>query len=96
VAESHRDDKGASFRGAKSPVNDPAQALRLRALLARALVLAARQGSAVPKAGRRRQRGPHRRRRLSVVQWGLRWLRSALEPDLQDLLNLSRLYLYPN
>ena len=94
--QSHRDDKGASFHWEKSQVNDPAHALRLLLLIALAMVLAASQGSVVQKAGRRRQLDPHRRRRLSVVQLGLRWLRYALNHDLQGLLSLGRLYLYPD
>jgi Transposase DDE domain len=95
VEESHRDDKGAAFHWEKSQVNDPAHALRLLLLIALAMVLAASQGSAARKAGRRRQVDPHRRRRLSVVQLGLRWLRYALAHGLEDLLKLGRLYLYP-
>jgi Transposase DDE domain len=96
VEESHRDDKSAAFHWEKSQVNDPAHALRLLLLIALAMVLAASQGSVAQKAGRRRQLDPHRRRRLSIVQLGLRWLRYALEHDLQGLVNLSRLYLYPD
>ena len=96
VEESHRDDKGAAFHWEKSQVDDPAHALRLLLLIALAMVLAASQGSAAQKAGRRRQLDPHRRRRLSVVQLGLRWLRYALDHDLPGLINLSRLYLYPD
>jgi hypothetical protein len=93
--ESFRDDKGMGFRWEKSQVNDPAHALRLLLVLALALVLATSQGSVVLKSGRRRQLDPHRRRRLSVVQLGLRWLRYAVEHGLFHLLRLGRLYLYP-
>jgi Transposase DDE domain len=95
VEESFRDDKGAGLQWHKSQVNDPAHALRLLLVLALALVLATSQGSAAIKAGRRRQLDPHRRRRLSVVQLGLRWLRYAVQHGCYHLLRLGRLYLYP-
>jgi Transposase DDE domain len=93
--ESFRDDKSSALHWEKSQVNDPAHALRLLLVLALALVLATSQGSLMRKQGRRRALDPHRRRRLSVVQLGLRWLRYALEHGLQHLLRLGRLYLYP-
>jgi hypothetical protein len=73
--ESFRDDKSAGFHWHQSQVNDPAHAARLLLVLALAMVLAASHGSGVLKAGRRHLLDPHRRRRLSVVQLGLRGLR---------------------
>jgi len=93
--ESFRDDKSAGFHWEESRVNDPSRAARLLLVLALALVLATSQGSAVLKGGSRRRLDPHRRRRLSVVQLGLRWLRYAVQHDLHHLLHLGRLYLYP-
>ena len=95
VEEAHRDDKGAAFHWEQSQVVDPAHALRLLLLIALATVLAASQGTAVLKGGHRRALDPHRVRRLSVVQLGLRWLRYAVEHGLYDHLKLGRLYLYP-
>jgi len=95
VEESHRDDKAGSFHWDDSQVHDPAHALRLLLLVALAMVLAASLGSAATKAGWRRWLDPHRRRRLSVVQLGLRWLRYALAHELYHLIKLGRLYLYP-
>jgi hypothetical protein len=96
VEESHRDDKRAGFHWEVSQVQDPAHALRLLLLIALAMVLAVSEGSRAQKSGRRRQLDPHRRRRLSIVQLGLRWLRYALDHDLLDLVNLNRLFLYPS
>jgi len=93
--ESFRDDKSAAFHWDKSQVNDPVHAARLLLVLALALVLATSQGSVVLKAGRRHELDPHRRRRLSVVQLGLRWLRYAVEHGLLQLIQVGRLYLYP-
>lgn len=93
--ESFRDDKSSGFHWEKSQVNNPAHALRLLLVMALAMVLAASQGSVVLKAGQRKRLDPHRRRRLSVIQLGLRWLRYAIDHDLHDLLKLGRLYLYP-
>jgi hypothetical protein len=93
--ESFRDDKSAGFHWEKSQVNDPAHALRLLLVIGLAMVLAISQGSVVLKAGWRRQLDPHRHRRLSIVQLGIRWIRYALEHGLQHLIQLGRLYLYP-
>jgi Transposase DDE domain len=93
--ESFRDDKSAGLQWHKSQVNDPTHALRLLLVLALALVLATSQGGVVLKTGRRRVLDPHRRRRLSIVQLGLRWIRYAVEHELHRLLKLGRLYLYP-
>lgn len=93
--ESFRDDKSSGFHWQSSQVNNPCHALRLLLVMALALVLASSQGSAVVKAGLRKRLDPHRRRRLSVVQLGLRWLRYALEHGLENLIHLGRLYLYP-
>jgi hypothetical protein len=96
VEESHRDEKGAAFHWDKSQVADPMHALRLLLLIALAMVLAASQGSVTLKGGARRELDPHRARRLSIVQLGLRWLRYALEHALYDRIKLGRLYLYPS
>jgi hypothetical protein len=64
-------------------------------VMALAMVLAASQGSALAKAGRRKVLDPHRRRRLSVVQLGLRWMRYAIAHGFHNLLRLERLYLCP-
>jgi hypothetical protein len=93
--ESFRDDKSSGFHWEQSQVNDPAHAARLLLVLALALVLATSQGSVVLKQGHRRALDPHRRRRLSVVQLGLRWMRYAIQHSRQHLLRMGRLYLYP-
>lgn len=96
VEESHRDDKSAAFHWEKSQVTEPTHVLRLWLVLALAMVLAASQGSQQLKSGLRRALDPHRRRRLSIVQLGLRWLRYALEHGRDDQIKLGRLYLYPS
>ena len=52
-------------------------------------------GGEATKAGRRRSFDPHRRRRLSIVQVGLQWLRYAFAHALYDRLRVRRVYLYP-
>ena len=96
VEASHRDDTSAAFPWEQSQVSDPTHALRLVLLIALAMVLAASQGSVLLKGGGRRELDPHRQRRLSVVQLGLRWLRYALEHALYHRIKLGRLYLYPS
>ena len=93
--ESFRDDKSAGFGWQDSQVNDPAHAARLLLVLALAMVLAASQGSQAQKAGRRKDLDPHRRRRLSLIQLGLRWLRYLVLHGFIHELRLGRLYLYP-
>lgn len=93
--ESFRDDKSSGFHWQRSQVNDPIHAARLLLVLALALVLATSLGSVVLKMGRRHELDPHKRRRLSVVQLGLRWLRYAVEHSLLHLIRVDRLYLYP-
>jgi hypothetical protein len=93
--ESFRDDKSSGFHWDESRVNDPAHAGRLLLVLALATVLAASVGGQAVKAGRRPDLDPHRRRRLSLIQIGLRWLRYAVTHGLVHLIRLGRLYLYP-
>ena len=93
--ESFRDDKGTGFHWEKSEVNEPEHAARLLLVLALALVLAASQGTVVQQTGRRGTLDPHRCRRLSLIQLGLRWLRYVVEHRLDHLLHLDRLYLCP-
>jgi hypothetical protein len=95
VEGSFRDDKGGAFGWGASRVDRPAHAARLLVLLALATVLAVSLGGEATKAGRRRSLDPRRRRRLSVVQVGVQWLRHAIAHALYDRLRLRRLYLYP-
>jgi hypothetical protein len=95
VEEGHKDDKSAAFHWDESQVHDPTHTLRLLLVLALAMILAASQGSAVRKDGQRRHLDPRQRRRLSVVQLGLRWLRYVVQHGYLDRLKLDRLYLYP-
>jgi hypothetical protein len=94
--ESHRDDKSSAFHWEDSQVHQPAHAVRLLLVIALAMVLAISQGSVILKRGARHELDPHRQRRLSLVQLGLRWLRYALEHGLNDRIKLDRLYLYPS
>jgi hypothetical protein len=93
--ESFRDGKSGGFHWGESRVDDPARAGRLLLVLALAMLLAASLGGAMVKAGRRRQVDPHRGRRLSLIQLGLRWLRYAVAHDRRHLLRPGRLYLHP-
>jgi hypothetical protein len=92
--ESFRDDKSSGFGWGDSRVNDPAHAARLLLLMALALVLAASLGSEGCQERTWRKLEP-RPERLSIVQWGLRWLLYAVTHGCFHLLHLDRLYLYP-
>lgn len=94
VEESFRDDKSGAFGWGDSRVGRPAHASRLLILVAVAMVLAVSLGGERTKAGRRGRMDPHRRR-LSITQIGLAWLRHAVEHALYHLVRLRRLYFYP-
>lgn len=91
--ESFRDDKSSGLGWGDSRVNDPVHAGRLLLLLALAMLLAASLGSeGNDDAWRKLEPRPER---LSIVQWGLRWLTYAVTHGCFHLLHLDRLYLYP-
>jgi len=92
----HRDEKSGGFRWDASRVDDPARAERLLLVMALAMLLALSTGGRVLKAGRRRdlEGGRRRRRLLSIVQLGLRWLRDCLTNG-RPPPDLSRPRLYP-
>jgi hypothetical protein len=99
VEESFRDDKGGAFGWGRSQVDDPTHAARLLLLLALATLLGTSVGGRGAKCGRRRQLDPRRRRtgrrRVSLLQMGLRWLRAAVVGGFTHALKLGRLYLHP-
>jgi Transposase DDE domain len=92
--ELFRDEKGQGLNWQKSRVNDPVRAERLLLLLALALLLAIVLGVQVLKRGWRRELESGRRRGLSVVQLGLRWLRHVLNHGLPLRVQVIG-YLYP-
>jgi hypothetical protein len=91
--ESFRDDKSSGFGWGDSQVNDPEHAERLLLVMALAMLLAVSLGSeGNDKQWRKLEPRPER---LSIVQWGLRWLVYAVLHSCFHLLHLDRLYLYP-
>jgi hypothetical protein len=95
VEQSFRDDKSGAFEWGESAVTDPVHASRLLLVLALAMIQGASVGSASVRSGRRKHLDPRRGRRISVVQIGLRWLRTVVLHGLHQALRLARLYLYP-
>jgi len=93
--ESFRDDKSSGFHWEQSHVNDPVHAWRLLLVMALAMVLAAVIGSSAEENGQRRALDPHRRRRLSVIQLGLRWLHHLIAQGVQYLPCLKNFHLVP-
>jgi hypothetical protein len=92
--ELFRDEKSQGLNWQKSRVNDPRHAERLLLVLALALLLAILVGVQVLKRGWRRELETGRRRGLSVVQLGLRWLRYVIYHGLPLNVQLTG-YLYP-
>lgn len=73
-----RDEKSGGFRWDQSRVADPARMMKLIVVMTLAMLLSISLGTWLLKSGRRRELDPHRRRRLSVFQLGLRWLHHLL------------------
>jgi hypothetical protein len=94
VEEGFRDEKSQGFHWEKSRVVDPVHAHRLLVVLALAMLLAVSVGTELVKRGRRGELDTRRRRRLSMVQLGLRWLRYVLTHG-RGSLRLDRVFLYP-
>jgi hypothetical protein len=92
--ELFRDEKSQGLNWQKSRVVDPARAERLLLVLALAVLLAILVGVRVLKRGGRRRLETGRRRGLSVVQLGLRWLRYVVAHELPLGVPLTS-YLYP-
>jgi hypothetical protein len=84
--QTFRDEKSGGFRWDQSRVSDPLRAMRLVLVMTLATLLSISLGTWLIKGGRRRELDPHRRRRLSVFQLGLRWLRHRI---LRHLLSCS-------
>jgi hypothetical protein len=95
VEESFRDDKSGAFQWNHSMVLDETHAARLLLVLALAMIQAMSVGSESIRSGRRKQLDPRRGQRLSVVQIGLRRLRTVVLHGNHQTLKLGRLYLYP-
>jgi hypothetical protein len=76
--QSFRDEKSSGFHWAQSRVQDPERAMKLVLLMALAALLSISLGTWLVKSGRRGDLDPHRLRRLSYFQLGLRWLRHLL------------------
>ena len=92
--ELFRDEKSQGLNWQKSRVHEPRHAERLLLLLALAILLAILLGVRVLKRGWRRHLESGRRRGLSVVQLGLRWLRHVIVQALPLNVELNG-YLYP-
>jgi hypothetical protein len=76
--QTFRDEKSGGFRWADSHVRDPKRAVRMVLVMVLANQLAISLGTWLLKRGQRRDLDPHRFRRLSVFQLGLRWLHHLL------------------
>ncbi len=98
--QTFRDEKSGAFHWDQSHVTDPARALRVVLVMVLATLLSISLGTWLIKAGRRRDLDPHRERRLSVFQLGLRWLHHLLilanHKDAPLLLPPYLPYLHPS
>jgi hypothetical protein len=92
--QSFRDEKSSGFQWNASHVREPTRVLRLVLVMALATLLLISLGTWLIKSGQRHVLDPHRIRRLSLFQLGLRWLRHLLMSD-SDLLPHHLPYLHP-
>jgi len=76
--QTFRDEKSGGLQWNQSRVSDPTRAMRLVLVMVLATLLSISLGTWLVKSGLRRDLDPHRRRRLSLFQLGLRWLRHIL------------------
>ena len=93
--QTFRDEKSSGFRWDESHVRRPERALRLVLVMTPATLLSISPGTWLIKRGRRRDLDPHRRRRLSLFQLGLRWLQHLLALDEPYTLPPYLPYLHP-
>jgi hypothetical protein len=83
--QTFRDEKSGGFQWGLSRVRDPDRAARLVLVMALATLLSLSLGTWLVKAGRRGDLDPHRQRRLSYFQLGMRWLHHMLSLDSPPL-----------
>lgn len=76
--QSFRDEKSSGFRWGQSHVTDANHMMKLILVMTLASLLSISLGTWLLKSGRRRELDPHRFRRLSLFQLGIRWLRHLL------------------
>ena len=76
--QSFRDEKSGGFGWDQSLITEPSRLMKLIVVMTLANLLSISAGTWVLKSGRRRDLDPHRFRRLSLFQLGLRWLRHLL------------------
>lgn len=76
--QSFRDEKSGGFRWDQGHVRDPDRLLKLLVVMTLATLLSISLGTWLLKSGRRHDLDPHRWRRLSLFQIGLRWLNHLL------------------
>jgi hypothetical protein len=94
--QTFRDEKSGHFRWDQSHVTDPSRALRVVVVMALATLLSISLGTWLIKSGRRKDLDPHRRRRLSVMQLGVRWLQHMLIVAHNALTPPYLPYLHPS
>jgi Transposase DDE domain len=94
--QSFRDEKSNGFRWDESHVHDPRRAMILVLVMTLAAVLSISLGTWLIKRGRRRDLDPHRLRRLSVFQLGMRWLHHLLTIDQDCAVPPYLPYLHPS
>jgi hypothetical protein len=93
--QSFRDEKSSGFQWNTSHVKEPARAMRLVLVMVLATLLLISLGTWLIKTGQRHDLDPHRMRRLSLFQLGLRWLRHLLMSDGQFMPHYLP-YLHPS
>ena len=94
--QSFRDEKSGGFHWDQSLITDAARLMKLIVVMTLANLLSLSSGTWLLKSGRRGNLDPHRFRRLSLFQLGLRWLRHLLVLTQDCALPPYLPYLHPS
>jgi Transposase DDE domain len=93
--QSFRDEKSSGFRWDQSRIQDTTRMMKLILVMTLASLLSISLGTWLIKSGCRRPLDPHRLRRLSLFQLGIRWLRHLLVLTEERPLPPYLPYLHP-
>jgi hypothetical protein len=94
--QTFRDEKSSGFQWQQSRITDPIRAFRLVLVMILATLLSISLGTWLIKTGRRKDLDPHRQRRLSLFQLGLRYLHHLMVLSRDTPIPPYLPYLHPS